>query len=141
MVPDPFLDNQDWAYLLISSPKFYCLNSMPSCMSNCMTTCFCSYKLFWKIKVGLEIVYLPYFQHDFLMKIFLTLCYINWSNFIARFIFHILDILGNMCIVIICFPIDDIINFEINLNFLINHEQKSEDKTLNILRTKKAFQV
>ena len=31
----------------------------------------------------------------------------------------LLKILGNMCIVITCFPVDDVINFEISLNFLI----------------------
>ena len=52
------------------------------------------------------VVLLPHFLHDFCRKIFLTLCYI-------------LEILGNMCIVIICFPPFDIISFEININFLM----------------------
>ena len=29
----------------------------------------------------------------------------------------LLKILGNMCIVIICFPVDDVINFEINFSY------------------------
>ena len=31
----------------------------------------------------------------------------------------LLEILGNMCIIIICFLVCDVIKFEINLNFLI----------------------
>ena len=41
-----------------------------------------------------------------------------------------------MCIAIVCYPGCDVIKFEISLNFL-----KSQDKNLNILRTKKAFEV
>ena len=32
----------------------------------------------------------------------------------------LLDILDNMCIVMICFLVDDVINVDINLSFLIN---------------------
>ena len=47
---------------------------------------------------------------------FLMLYY--WSNFIV-WLPLVLDILGNMCIAIVCFPGCDLINFEINLIFLI----------------------
>ena len=40
-----------------------------------------------------------------------------------------------MYIEVICFPEDDVINFELNL------DQKTQDKILNILRTKRAFKV
>ena len=43
---------------------------------------------------------------------------IDWPNLIVWFIIF-LEISGNMCIVIICFSACDVINFEINLSFLI----------------------
>ena len=42
---------------------------------------------------------------------------INWPNFIVWLPLR-LEILGNMCNVIICFPVCDVVNFDINLNFL-----------------------
>ena len=45
-----------------------------------------------------------------------------------------------MCIVITCYSGNDVIDFEINLNFPIKpffpHDKKSQDKFFNILRTK-----
>ena len=43
---------------------------------------------------------------------------IDWPNLIVWFIIF-LEISGNMCIVIIFFSACDVINFEINLSFLI----------------------
>ena len=43
---------------------------------------------------------------------------INLPNFILLF-FLLLQILGNMSIVNISFPVEDVINFETNLSFLI----------------------
>ena len=48
---------------------------------------------------------------------FLMLCSINWPYFIV-WLLLLLEILGNMCIVIIYCPSCDLRNFEINLNFL-----------------------
>ena len=48
------------------------------------------------------------------------------------------EVLGKIGIVTISFPIDDIINFEINLSFLIepfSFMTKSQKKNVNILRT------
>ena len=70
---------------------------------------------FTHIKVDLSS--LPYFLHDFWRKIFLILYPINWLNSFV-WLPLLLEILGNMYIVIICFPVSDI-KFEINLNFLI----------------------
>ena len=56
----------------------------------------------------------------------------------------LLEILGNMCIAIVCFPGYGVVNFEINLTFQSSRFStgpKSYDKNLNILRTKKAFKV
>ena len=78
LFPDPYLKNQNWVGLWIYSLKFYTV------FLNCMLICglskyseiklrkTCFYvKLFYKTKNGLELVSLPYFQHDFWRKIFL----------------------------------------------------------------------
>ena len=49
---------------------------------------------------------------------FLMLYYINWPIFIV-WLSLLLEILGSMCIAIVYFPGCDVINFEINLIFLI----------------------
>ena len=54
----------------------------------------------------------------FSRKMFLMLHSINWPNFIVL-LSLLLEILGNMCITIICKPGCDVIIFEINLTFLI----------------------
>ena len=57
----------------------------------------------------------------------------------------LLEILGNMCIAIVCYPGCDVMDFEINLIFLIElfflHDQKVMTKNLNIMRKKRAFKV
>ena len=67
---------------------------------------------------GLGLVSPPHFAHYFSRKIFLMLHSINWPNFIVP-LHLLLEIFGNMCVVIVCFPGWDVINFEINLIFLI----------------------
>ena len=75
---------------------------------------------------------------------FLILCYINILTNETLF-FLLLEILGNMCIVIVCIPEYDVITFQINLIFLIQVvfqlDQKSQNTKLNILGTKRAFEV
>ena len=66
------------------------------------------------LEEGQEIVSSPQFVYDISRKLFLMLYFINWQNFIVL----LLEILGNMCIAVVCFPGCDIINFEINLTFL-----------------------
>ena len=89
----------------------------------------------------MELVSLPYFLQLFWWKILLILYFINWPEIIAwQFLLH--QILCNMCIVIICFPVDDFMNFEINFSFLIKPFScmtKKVNKNLNILRTKRAY--
>ena len=68
-------------------------------------------KPFYKTKRGLKPVSLPHLLHDFSRKIFVTLYSINWPNFIV-WLSLILEILGNMCIVIVCFPGFEVTNFE-----------------------------
>ena len=45
-----------------------------------------------------------------------------------------------MCTAIICFPVYDVINFEINLSFL-NKPLKSQDKNVNTLQTNNPFNI
>ena len=60
----------------------------------------------------------PHFMHDIWGKIFLTFYSTNWPNLIVWLPLLLLQILGNICIVIICFLICDAIRFENNLSFL-----------------------
>ena len=84
----------------------------------------------------------PHFVHDFSRKLFLMLYSINWPNIIA-WLLLLFEVLGNMFIVINYLPGCDVINFEINLNFLISFSTwpRSQNKNLNIFRTKRAFKV
>ena len=53
-------------------------------------------------------------------------------------------IFGNICIAVVCFPGCGVIHFEINLIFLIKPffcMIESQDKNLNIFRTKRDFKV
>ena len=54
------------------------------------------------------------YAHDFQKKIFLMSYFINCPNFTV-WLPLLLEIYGNMCILIICFPVYDVIN----LSFLI----------------------
>ena len=67
---------------------------------------------------GLAIVSPAHFVYDLSTKVFLMLYSINWPIFIA-WLFLLLGILGNMCIAIVCYPGCDVMDFEINLIFLI----------------------
>ena len=81
---------------------------------------------------GQRIVFLAHFVYDFSRKMFLMLYSINWPNFIA-WLCLLLEILGNMCIGIVCVPGCDVMDFDINLIFQIEsfflHEQKVMTKT------------
>ena len=56
----------------------------------------------------------------------------NWPNLIA-WLPLFLEILGNVCIAIVCYPGCDVMDFEINLIFLIEpfflHNEKVMTKT------------
>ena len=60
--------------------------------------------------------------------------HLNWSVFIV-WLPLVLEILGNLCIAIVCFP-----GCDVNLN-RFSTWPRSQDKYLNILRTKRAFKV
>ena len=76
---------------------------------------------------------LPHFPHSFWRKIFILLYSINWPNFVVWLPLRC-EILGNMCIAIVCKPGCDVMNFDANLIFLIKpvflHDQKVVIKTL-----------
>ena len=84
------------------------------------------------LEKGLGIVSPPHLVCHFPKKMFLMLYFINWSNFIV-WLLLLLEIFGNMCMVIVCFPGCDVMNFEINLILLIN--------ILIILRKKRVLKV
>ena len=91
-------------------------------------------KLFQNIKRGLKLVSLPHFPHNFWKKkMFLLLYSINWSNSIL-YLFLLCEMLGNTCIAIVSKPYCDIMNFEVNLIFLMKpfflHNEKVVRKTL-----------
>ena len=96
------------------------------------------------LEMSLGLVSPPHFVYDFSRKIFLMLYSINWPNFIA-WLLSLLEILGNRCIVIICFPFYDVMNFQMNLSFLIKPFfsvwPKNQDKNLNILGTKRKSEI
>ena len=89
-------------------------------------------KLSQKMQRGLELVSLPNSPHNFWRKLFLLLYSINWPNVIV-WLSLLCEILCNMCITIACKPGCDIMNFEVNLIFLIKpfflHDQKVLTKT------------
>ena len=92
---------------------------------------------------GLRLVSPPHFVDDFPRKMLLVLHSINWPNFIV-WLPLLLEILGNMCITIVCWPGCDVIKFEIDLIFLMKlfyYITKKSRKNLNTLRTKSAFEV
>ena len=80
----------------------------------------------------LEIVAPAHFVYDFSTKMFLMSYSINWPNFIV-WLPLLLEILGNMCIAIVCWPGCDVMDFEIKFIFLIKplflHDQKFITKT------------
>ena len=95
------------------------------------------------LEKGMGIVSPPNFVYDFPKEIFLMLYFINWPIFIVWLPLHI-EILGNMCIAIVCFPGCDIMNFEINLIFLMKpffYMTEKWRQNLNILKKKRALAV
>ena len=97
---------------------------------------------------ALGIISPAHFLYDFSTKMlcpinvmFLMLCSINWPNFIVWFPLF-LEILGNMCIAIVCWPGCDVINFNINLIFLIKlflYMTKMSRQKLKHLENEKSF--
>ena len=90
----------------------------------CWPLAFTSYKVKKKkTQRGLELVSLPHILHDFWRKIFLIFSQLTKCNWLHL----LLEALDNICFVLICFPVDDVIKFEINV-FL--HNLKIQVKNL-----------
>ena len=75
-------------------------------------------KLFKNAKIGVELGSLLHFFHFFWRKIFILLYSINWLNFIV-WLYLLREILSSVYIPIVCLQGRDVMNFEINLTFLI----------------------
>ena len=86
---------------------------------------------FWSCRKTTCLVSLPHFLHNLWRKIFFLIWSINWQSFIVWLLF-LPEILGNMCIAIVCKPGCEVMNLEMNL-FQIKafflHDQKVMIKT------------
>ena len=74
-----------------------------------------NFDFLWK---GLWHAFPSYFVCSFSRKIFLILYSIDWPNLIV-FLALLPEILDNMSVVTVYFPVWDVLNFGINLSFLI----------------------
>ena len=91
LVTEPFLKNYVYSYLWINSLKFntVCFDCMPSwelskyVKTKLQTFFLPHFKLFSKIKIGLELVSLAHFLYNFWRKIFLLLYSIKRLSFIV----------------------------------------------------------
>ena len=125
--PRHFLKNQTEAYLWIKSLRFLLQFVLNVCASEGLAK-------YIQNKVLNNCLYLNVFQNqknlvslfhflaEFWRKIFLTLYSVNWPDFavsLRYLVFLLLEILGIMCIAIVSFPVDDVINFETNISFII----------------------
>ena len=87
-----------------------------------------------------------HFPHNVWRKIFLLLYSINGPSFIV-WLPLLCEILGNICIAIVCQPGSDVMNLESDLIFSLSYQvvfptwPKSRDKNLNILGTKRGFKM
>ena len=101
LVPDPFTNNHNWAYLKL----------------RCRPLAFTSYRAFFKNKKMSETSLRASFSGWFFKKFFS--CYILLTDWLYSincvWLALLLEILGYMCLVIILY----VIKFEINLSFLI----------------------
>ena len=79
LFPDPFLKNQNWAYVLINNLKFLQFIFVV-CQVEGLSKCI-EAKLFYKTKTVLELVSQPHFLHDFFKKCFS--CFILLTNQIS----------------------------------------------------------
>ena len=90
---------------------------------------------------GLGLVSPTHFVYDFSRKLFPTLYSINWPNFIV-WLLLLLEILGNMCIGIVCFPGCNVMKFETKLIFLIKpffYMNKKSALKFNYLENEKSL--
>ena len=107
--PRPFSEKFKLSNLWINSLKFYtvCFDCTPCwgpskyIETKLQTICFYHILGFLKKSRGMELVFLPHFLYNFWRKILLLLYSMNLPSFIA-WLPLLREILGNMCIAIIC---------------------------------------
>ena len=139
--PINFSKKSNWAYLLINSLKFYtnCLYCMLSwglskyIESKLQTLPFTSNKTFLKNEKWSRTSLSASFSAWFLKKTFSLVIFYYWPNFIFCLILCICNYLLTRC---------DVVNFEINLIFLIKpffpHDLKIEKK-IKYFENEKSF--
>ena len=127
LFPDPFLEYENCSYPSINSLKFYTVHFC--CMdgwalskdlkTKLQTTFFyLMLSILKKTSRGPELVSLLHFLRNIWKNIFFLLYTINWRSFIVCF-FLLREILGRMCIVLVCWPDCDVMKFEVNIIFLV----------------------
>ena len=107
-------------------------------ISHCWARDTMNFNLLWK---GLGLASPPNFVYDISKKAFLMLYPINWPNFIV-WLPLFLDLLSKMCIVSICCPVCDVMNFKINRSFLIKlffHKNKNSGQKCRYFKNEKCF--
>ena len=140
LFPDPFLKNRNWVYLLINSRivlyRFFFIVCKFKVYWNivkasCRPFAFTLHNAFLKTEKRSGTCHFDLFSAWFWSKIFFLLYSINWPNLLV-WLPLIWEILSNTCIVIVCQPNCDVMNFKINLIFLIKpfflHDQKVKTK-------------
>ena len=122
LFPGPFLKNQNWAYLwsfiyfilIVCQVEEY----RKWLKLRCRPLAFTSYKAFIKNKKRSRTSLPTSFSAWFLKKNVSVVIFYYLTNF-NLWLPLLRKILGNMCIVIVCWPGCDVRNFKINLIFLI----------------------
>ena len=92
-------------------------------------------------KKGVGLVSPPHWVHDLKKKCFVILDSINWPDFIL-WLPLLLEIFGNMCILIVCYPVCDVISFEIYLSYpvkLFSYLTKNSEQKLKNLKNGNSF--
>ena len=135
IVPEPFTKTQNWAYLWISLPN--------GIKFKVLTTCFDPILTFFKKQEVWNWPFCLIFSIILEEKKLSMLYSINWSNFIVSLPLR-LEIFGNMYIDYdyICYPVYEVINFEIYLSFFIKpfpYSTKKSGQEFNILGTERVF--
>ena len=145
--------NLNWAYLWINSLKFYTVftvfiicqieDYLNILKLSCKPLASISEKAFLKSKIRFGTSLPASFPAWLLKKNIYLIIFIGWLPLLISLAGCLFVRYWATRVVIVCKPDYDIISFEINLIFLIVllflHDQK--DKTLNILRTKRAFEM
>ena len=99
------------------------------------------YAQFWLFRKGTGIEFSAKLVYGFSREIFLMLYYINCPTFIV-WLPLLLEVLGNICVAIVCFPGCDVINLKINLIYRIKpflYMTKKRRQKFKYLKNKKSI--